>query len=62
MKIKQMERHICVPQSVYQSALALQAFQTVPHDAKIILSITNSEWVASILLVPKKTGTTIKEI
>ncbi|XP_052309176.1 uncharacterized protein LOC127905360 [Populus trichocarpa] len=61
-KIKQMERHICVPQSVYQSALALQAFQTVPHDAKVILSITDSEWVASILLVPKKTGTTFKEI
>jgi hypothetical protein len=61
-KIEEVERHICVPQSVYQSALALQAFQTVPHDAKVILFITDSEWVASILLVPKKTGTTFKEI
>jgi hypothetical protein len=61
-KIEEVERHICVPQNVHQSALALQAFQIVPHDAKVILSITDSEWVASILLVPKKTGTMLEEI
>jgi hypothetical protein len=32
-KIKEMERHICVPQNMHESALALQALQTVPHDA-----------------------------
>jgi hypothetical protein len=32
-KIKEMERHIYVPQNVHESALALQALQTVPHDA-----------------------------
>jgi hypothetical protein len=61
-KIEEMERHICVPQNVHQSALDLQALQIVLHDVGIIPPITNSEWVASILLVPKKTGTTLEEI
>jgi len=61
-KIEEGERHICVPQNVHQSALALQALETVLHDAGVIPPITNSEWVASILLVPKKTGTTLEEI
>jgi len=61
-KIEEVERHICVSQNVHKSTLALQALQTVPHDTKVILSITDSEWVASILLVPKKTGTTLEEI
>jgi hypothetical protein len=61
-KIEEMERHICVPQDVHQSALALQALQTVLHDAEVIPPITDSEWVASILLVPKKIGTTLEEI
>jgi len=30
-KMEEMERHICVPQNVHESALALQALQTVPH-------------------------------
>jgi len=47
---------------VHQSALDLQALQIVLHDVGIIPPITNSEWVASILLVPKKTGTTLEEI
>jgi hypothetical protein len=61
-KIKEKERHICVPQNVHQSTLALQALQTVLHDAGVITPITDSEWVASILLVPKKTGTMLEEI
>jgi hypothetical protein len=61
-KIEEMERHICVPQDVHQSALALQALQTVLYDAEVIPPITDSEWVASILLVPKKIGTTLEEI
>jgi len=55
-KIEEMERHICVPQNVHESTLALQALQTVPHDAGVIHPIMDSEWVAPILLVPKKIG------
>jgi hypothetical protein len=29
-KIEEMERHICVPQNMHKSALALQALQTIP--------------------------------
>ena len=47
---------------MHQSALALQALQTVLHDVGVIPSITDSEWVASIFLVPKKTGTMLEEI
>ena len=39
-----------------------EILQTILHDVRVILSITDSEWVASILLVPKKTGTTLEEI
>jgi len=35
-KIEEMERHICVPQNVHESAFALQALQTVSHDAGVI--------------------------
>ena len=48
IEIEDMERHICVPQNVHQSALALQALQTVLHDAGVIYPITNSKWVAPI--------------
>jgi hypothetical protein len=58
-KIEEMERHICVPQNVHESALALQA---VPQDARVIHPIMDSEWVAPILLVPKKIGITLEEI
>jgi len=61
-KIKEMERRICVPQNMHESALALQALQTVLHDAGVIYPITDSEWVAPILLVPKKIGITLEEI
>jgi hypothetical protein len=58
-KIEEMERHICVPRNVHDSALALQ---TVPHDAGVIHPIQDSEWVAPIFLVPKKIGITLEEI
>jgi len=47
---------------VHQSTLVLQALQTILHDVGVIPPITDSEWVASILLVPKKTGTMLEEI
>jgi hypothetical protein len=58
-KIEEMERHICVPQNVHESAFALQ---TVSHDAGVIHPIMDSEWVALIVLVPKKIGITLEEI
>jgi len=61
-KIEEMERHICFPQNVHVSTLALQALQTVPHDAGVIHPIMDIEWVAPILLVPKKIGITLEEI
>jgi len=61
-KIEEMERHICVPQKVHDSALDLQALQIILHDAGVIYPIMNSEWVAPILLVPKKIGITLEEI
>jgi hypothetical protein len=61
-KIEEMERHICVPQNVHESALALQALQTAPHDAGVIHPITDSKWVAPILLVAKKIEITLEEI
>ncbi|KAL9335018.1 hypothetical protein Peur_072199 [Populus x canadensis] len=61
-KIEEIERHICVPQNMHQSALDLQALQTVLHDAGVIYPITDSEWVAPILLMPKKIGIPLEEI
>jgi hypothetical protein len=61
-KIEEVERHICVPQNVYESALALEALQTVPHAAEVIYPIIDSKWVVPILLVPKKTGITLEDI
>jgi hypothetical protein len=61
-KIEEMESHICVPQNVHESALDLQALQTLLHDAGVIHPIMDSEWVAPILLVPKKIGITLEEI
>jgi hypothetical protein len=61
-KIKEMKRHICVPQNMHESTLALQALQTVPHDARVIHPIMDSEWVVPIFLVPKKIGITLEEI
>jgi hypothetical protein len=61
-KIEEVERHICVPQNVHESALALQALQTVPHDVEVIYPIIDSKWVMPIFLVPKKTGITLEKI
>jgi hypothetical protein len=61
-KIKEMERHICVPQKVHDSVLDLQALQIILHESGVIYPITDSEWVAPILLVPKKIGITLEEI
>jgi hypothetical protein len=47
---------------VHQSALDLQALQTILHDVGVNPPITNSEWVAPIFLVPKKTRTMLEEI
>jgi hypothetical protein len=62
IKIEEMERRIRVPQNMHESTLDLQALQTVLHDAGVIYPITDSEWVAPILLVPKKIGITLEEI
>jgi len=61
-KIEEMERHICVPQNMHDSALDLQALQIVLHDAGVIYLITDSEWVAPILLLPKTIGIMLEEI
>jgi len=62
IEIEEIERHICVPQNMHQLALALQALQTVLHDVGVIYPITDSKWVALILLVPKKTRIVLEEI
>jgi len=61
-KIKEMERHICVPQNMQESTLTLHALQTVLHDAGVIYPITDNKWMAPILLVPKNTGIALEEI
>jgi hypothetical protein len=62
IKIEKMERHVCVPRNVHDSALDLQALQIILHDAGVIYLITDSECVAPILLVLKKIGITLEEI
>ena len=62
MEIEEMERHICILQNMHQSALALQALQTVLHVAGVIYPIMDNKCVAPILLVLKKTGTMLEEI
>ncbi|KAL3587291.1 hypothetical protein D5086_014158 [Populus alba] len=52
----------CVQQVFDFDSLALQALQTVPHDARVICPITDTEWVVPIHLVPKKIGITLEEI
>jgi len=61
-KIEEMERYICVSQNVHESALALQALQTISYDTGVIHPIMDSEWVAPILLVPKKIGIMLEEV
>jgi len=49
-----MERHICVPQNVHESALALQALQTIPHGNVFVdLVLSHKKLLPSILQVPE---------
>jgi hypothetical protein len=53
-KIEDMERHICVPQNMHESALALQALQTVPHGNVFVdLILSHKKLLPSILQGPK---------
>ncbi|KAL9382107.1 hypothetical protein Peur_025142 [Populus x canadensis] len=49
-----MERHICVPQNVHESALALQSLQTVPHGNVFVdLVLSHKKLLPSILQAPE---------
>jgi len=49
-----MERHICVPQNMHESALALQALQTVPHGNVFVdLVLSHKKLLPSILQAPE---------
>ena len=53
-KIEQMERHICVPQNMHKSALALQALQTVPPGNVFVdLVLSHKKLLPSILQAPE---------
>ena len=53
-KIEEMERHIGVPQNVHESALALQALQTVPYGNVFIdLVLSHKKLLPSILQAPE---------
>jgi hypothetical protein len=53
-EIEEMERHICVPQNGYESALALQALQTVPHGNVFVdLILSHKKLLPSILPTPE---------
>ena len=53
-KIEEMKRHICVPQNVHESALALQALQTVPHHTGVIHPIMEVNGWRLSFWCPKK--------
>ncbi|KAL9346349.1 hypothetical protein Peur_061202 [Populus x canadensis] len=49
-----MERHVCVPQNVHESVLALQALQTVPHGNLFVdLVLSHKKLLPSILQAPE---------
>jgi hypothetical protein len=53
-KIEEMERHICVPQNMHKSALALQALQTVPPGNVFVdLVLSHKKLLPSILQAPE---------
>jgi hypothetical protein len=53
-KIEEMERHVCVPQNVHESVLALQALQTVPHGNLFVdLVLSHKKLLPSILQAPE---------
>jgi hypothetical protein len=52
--MEEMERHICVPQNVHKSALALQSLQTVPHGNVFVdLVLSHKKLLSSILQAPE---------
>jgi hypothetical protein len=53
-EIEKMERHICVPQNMHESALTLQALQTVPHGNVFVdLVLSHKKLLPSILQAPE---------
>jgi hypothetical protein len=53
-EIEEMERHICVPQNVHESALALQSLQTIPHGNVFVdLVLSHKKLLQSILQAPE---------
>ena len=53
-KIEEMGRHICVPQNVQESTLALQALQTTPSGNVFVdLVLLHKKLLPSILHVPE---------
>jgi hypothetical protein len=55
-EIEEMERHICVPHNVHESALALQSLQTVPHGNVFVdLVLSHKKLLLSILQTPEFT-------
>jgi hypothetical protein len=53
-KIEEMERVIGVPKNVHESALALQALQTVPHGKVFVnLVLSHKKLLPSILQAPE---------
>jgi len=49
-----MERHICVPQNMHESALALQSLQTIPHGNVFVdLVLSHKKLLPSILQAPE---------
>jgi hypothetical protein len=53
-KIEEMESHVCVPQNMHESVLALQALQTVPHGNVFVdLVLSHKKLLPYILQVPE---------
>jgi hypothetical protein len=53
-EIEKMERHICVPQNMQESALALQALQTISHGNVFVdLVLSHKKLLPSILQAPE---------
>jgi hypothetical protein len=53
-EIEEMERHICVPQNVHESALDLQSLQTIPHGNVFVdLVLSHKKLLPSILQAPE---------
>jgi hypothetical protein len=54
IEIEEIERHICVPQNVHESTLALQSLQTVPYGNVFVdLVLSHKKFLPSILQAPE---------